>query len=393
MPPVMNNLLTNSLKSKKRVAVAMSGGVDSSVAAALLVEQGYDVIGLTMQLYDHGLATSKSKTCCAGQDIHDARRVAQKLGIPHYVLDYEKRFEADVIVPFAEAYQKGETPIPCVLCNQTVKFRDLIAAAKDIGAEALATGHYIRRVDQERAIIMRRAIDLSKDQSYFLFATTKDQLEYLRFPIGELTKAETRRLAEKYDLSIASKPDSQDICFVPTGSYTDIIEKFVPSEPSKGRFKHIDGRDLGPHDGIGHYTVGQRRGLRLGGEETPIYVISISPEDSTVVVGPREALAKTEVSLRDLNWLSIEGGHLQTSQDILARVRNTHEPVPATLDFNMLEKSATVKFKEPLYGVSPGQACVIYDGDQILGGGWIKADQKTDFLPLNKRLEVGALPA
>ncbi len=389
----MNNALEKSLNSKIRVAVAMSGGVDSSVAAALLVEQGYDVIGLTMQLYDHGEATSKSKTCCAGQDIHDAKRVAQKLGIPHYVLDYEKRFEAEVIVPFAEAYQRGETPIPCVLCNQTVKFRDLIAAAKDIGAQALATGHYIRRLDQQPAITMSRAVDRSKDQSYFLFATTRDQLEYLRFPIGELTKAETRRLAEKYDLSIAAKPDSQDICFVPTGSYTDIVEKFVPSEPSTGRFKHIDGRDLGPHDGIGHYTVGQRRGLRIGGEDTPIYVISINPKNNTVVVGPREALAKTEVSLRDLNWLALEDGHLQASREVLARVRNTHEPVPATLELNISKKLATVKFKEPLYGVSPGQACVLYDGDQILGGGWIKADQKYDFLPLNKRLEAEALPA
>ncbi|MBT5241446.1 MAG: tRNA 2-thiouridine(34) synthase MnmA [Rhodospirillaceae bacterium] len=373
--------------SKPRIAVAMSGGVDSSVCAALLVEQGYDVIGLTMQLYDHGAATSKSKTCCAGQDIHDAKRVADKVGIPHYVLDYEKRFEKDVIIPFAESYQRGETPIPCILCNQTVKFRDLIDAARDFGAEALATGHYIRRAEDEEAVSLHRAVDQSKDQSYFLFATTPEQLAFVRFPLGEISKAETRVLAEKFDLDIADKADSQDICFVPTGSYTNIVDKFGSGAASQGRFVHVDGHDMGEHNGIENYTVGQRRGLGLGGEAEPLYVIEIRLADHEVVVGPRADLAKHEIEVRDVNWLGAPGGVPETEMRIQARVRNTHEPVSALISQGAGAGQAKVSFDEPLYGVSPGQACVFYDGDQVLGGGWIMAGGTNMTVPHNKRNE------
>jgi tRNA-uridine 2-sulfurtransferase len=373
--------------SKPRIAVAMSGGVDSSVVAALMADQGYEVIGLTMQLYDHGAATSKSKTCCAGQDIHDARRVADKIGFPHYVLDYEKRFEKDVIIPFAESYQRGETPIPCILCNQTVKFRDLIHAARDIGAEALATGHYIRRVENDASVSMHRAFDQNRDQSYFLFATTCEQLSYLRFPLGELPKSETRDLAEKYGLSIANKPDSQDICFVPTGSYTKVVKKFGVNSLGHGRFLHINGQDMGEHNGIEHYTVGQRRGLGLGGETAPLYVVGINPEDNTVLVGPRAALATQEVRLRDLNWIGPEGEIHFQGRRVQARVRNTHEPVNCLLSSDLTTGETLVSFDEPLYGVSPGQACVIYDGDRVLGGGWIKAENRSAHIPHNKRME------
>ncbi|NKB44366.1 MAG: tRNA 2-thiouridine(34) synthase MnmA [Alphaproteobacteria bacterium] len=369
----------------------MSGGVDSSVCAALLVEQGYDVIGLTMQLYDHGAATSKSKTCCAGQDIHDAKRVADKVGIPHYVLDYEKRFEKDVIIPFAESYQRGETPIPCILCNQTVKFRDLIDAARDIGAEALATGHYIRRVEDNETVSLHRAIDQSKDQSYFLFATTPEQLAFVRFPLGDISKSETRALAEKFDLDIADKADSQDICFVPTGSYTGIVDKFRSGDPSKGRFVHVDGHDMGEHNGIEHYTVGQRRGLGLGGEAEPLYVVEIRPRNHQVVVGPRADLAKHEIDVRDVNWLGALGGVPEAETRIQARVRNTHEPVPALVSRGSRQDQAKVSFDEPLYGVSPGQACVFYDGDQVLGGGWIMPGGTNMTVPHNKRNEGAAV--
>lgn len=376
-----------------RIAVAMSGGVDSSVAAALLVEQGYDVVGLTMQLYDHGAATTKSKACCAGQDIYDARRVADRIGIPHYVLDYEKNFERDVIVPFAEAYRRGETPVPCILCNQTVKFRDLIDAARDFGAESLATGHYIRRVDSGQSVTMNRAVDRQRDQSYFLFATTREQLDYLRFPLGDLPKAETRRLAVAYELGVADKPDSQDICFVPDGRYTDVINKIGGSTGPGGRFVHIDGTEMGQHKGIEHYTVGQRRGLGLGGETEPLYVVAINPANQAVVVGPRRALAKEDVTIRDLNWLGEGPGCLAAGQRVHVRIRNTHEPVPGFVSYGSTSDHMKVSFDEPLYGVSPGQACVLYDGDQVLGGGWIRADQSYEYLPHNKRTEAAQTPA
>lgn len=366
----------------------MSGGVDSSVAAALLVEQGYDVVGLTMQLYDHGQATAKAKACCAGQDIYDAKRVAHKLSIPHYVLDYEKKFERDVIAPFAAAYRRGETPVPCILCNQTVKFRDLIDAARDFGAESLATGHYIRSVRDAEKPSLYRAVDRDKDQSYFLFATTKEQLGFLRFPLGEVPKSETRALAEKYELGVANKPDSQDICFVPAGRYTDIINKMGQGSQQLGRFVHIDGHDMGAHKGIEHYTVGQRRGLGLGGEAAPLYVVGINPTDQTVVVGPRAALAKEQVMLRDVNWLG-EGDEIPPEGQFLqVRIRNTHQPVPGHVKTGRAPGRACVTFDAPLFGVSPGQACVLYDGDRVLGGGWIQADEAHSHVPHNKRNEV-----
>lgn len=375
-----------------RIAVAMSGGVDSSVAAALLVEQGYDVVGLTMQLYDHGAATSKSKTCCAGQDIYDARRVADRIGIPHYVLDYEKTFERDVITPFAEAYGRGETPVPCILCNQTVKFRDMIDAAKDFGAESLATGHYIRRVENGRPSLYR-AVDRHRDQSYFLFATTRDQLEYLRFPLGELPKSDVRKLALKYELGVADKPDSQDICFVPDGKYAKVIKEIGLKTEKRGRFIHIDGRDMGEHKGIEHYTVGQRRGLGLGGELSPLYVVAIDPSNLSVFVGPQSALAKDAVTIRALNWLGYGPGLPDTGCSVYVRIRNTHEPVKGYIHAGVEDGQARVSFEEPLYGVSPGQACVLYDGDQVLGGGWIMADDTYIHLPHNKRAEeTQALP-
>ncbi len=365
----------------------MSGGVDSSVTAALLTEQGFEVVGLTMQLYDHGAATAKSKACCAGQDIYDARRVADRLGIPHYVLDYERRFEDAVIAPFAKSYLKGETPIPCVLCNQTVKFTDLIDAARKIGASALATGHYIRRQEMESGVTLYRAKDLDKDQSYFLFATTLNQLEYLRFPLGELTKAETRSVAQKFDLKVADKPESQDICFVPTGKYSNIVRKFMGKQNTAGRFFHVDGRDMGTHKGIENYTVGQRRGLGLGGEVDPLYVVAIIPEENSVIVGPKPAIAKSQIAVRDVNWIGPGTGVPPEGLSILARVRNTHDPVSAIIRPDDRDNRVIVEFGELLYGVSPGQACVFYDGDRVLGGGWIARSADAQFVPHNRREE------
>lgn len=378
---------TQQHSGSQRIAVAMSGGVDSSVTAALLAEQGYDVVGLTMQLYDHGVATNKSKSCCAGQDIYDARRVADKLGIHHYVLDYEARFEADVIGPFAQSYLRGETPIPCILCNQTVKFRDLIQAAKDIGATALATGHYVRRIEDRNGARLARAVDLDRDQSYFLFATTSAQLDFLRFPLGDLPKSETRRLAQSFNLDVADKPDSQDICFVPAGKYSDVVRRVEDASQTGGRFLHVDGRDMGAHNGIENYTVGQRRGLGLGGEAAPLYVVSVNPADNSVVVGPKSTLAKDQITLRDVNWLG-PGGYLPVSgMPIQVRVRNTHQPVHATVKASGKAGGALVVFDEPLFGVSPGQACVFYEGTTVLGGGWIINDNTGLTVPHNKRLE------
>ena len=389
-PRMTSNALNHS-KGKPRIAVAMSGGVDSSVAAAVLVAEGYDVVGLTMQLYDHGSETAQSKTCCAGQDIYDARRVADKIGIPHYVLDYEKRFEDSVIKPFAQSYLKGETPIPCILCNQTVKFHDLIGAAKNIGATALATGHYIQRIEDKSGVSLCRAKDREKDQSYFLFATTSEQLEFLRFPLGHLSKSDTRDLAKKYELRVAAKPESQDICFVPTGRYTKVVGKYSGEADTNGHFLHVDGRDLGAHGGIENYTVGQRRGLRLGGETAPLYVVAVNEKDNSVLVGPKSALAKSQIHVRDVNWLG-RGAYIPTDGiHIDARVRNTHEPVPAYLRPHENPKQAIVEFEQPLFGVSPGQACVFYLDDYVVGGGWIVRDEAEHFVPHNKRLESRAV--
>jgi tRNA-uridine 2-sulfurtransferase len=357
-----------------RIVVAMSGGVDSSVTAALLADAGYDVVGITLQLYDHGQAVGRTKSCCAGQDIHDARRVADAIGIPHYVLDYESRFRAAVIDDFADSYLRGETPIPCVRCNETVKFRDLVATAKDLGAAALATGHYVRRARGPHGPELHRAADPGRDQSYFLFATTAEQLDYLRFPLGGLPKAETRALAERFDLPVAAKPDSQDICFVPQGRYADVVEKLRPGAADPGEIVDRAGRVLGRHEGIIHYTVGQRRGIGLGGDVgggEALYVLRIEPETRRVVVGPKAALAKAALVLGEVNWL---GGPAIPAEGLAcrAKIRSVSEPVAVRV--RPTGGGVRVIFDEPQFGVSPGQACVLYEGDRVLGGGWIRRE-------------------
>jgi tRNA-specific 2-thiouridylase len=352
----------------------MSGGVDSSVVAALLAEAGYDVVGVTLQLYDHGEATHRSGACCAGRDIHDARRVAEHLGIPHYVLDFEERFRTAVIESFADSYLSGETPVPCIACNQTVKFSDLMATARELGAAALATGHYIetRRVGGRWQ--MFRPVDADRDQSYFLFATTPEQLAFARFPLGAMSKAETRALAHRFGLPVADKADSQDICFVPTGRYADIIERLRPGAVESGEIVHLDGRVLGRHEGIVHYTIGQRRGLALGGREgtdnDPLYVVRLEPATRRVVVGPRSALGRDEIALYDVNWI---GPVMTGALDVQVRVRSSQTLRPAAIE--LTGAGAVVRFAEPEVGVSPGQACVVYDsatGSRVLGGGFIK---------------------
>lgn len=369
----MNSLGLSKRPQDTRVVVAMSGGVDSSVTAAVLREEGYDVVGITLQLYDHGLALQKPGACCAGQDIYDARQVADRIGIPHYVLDYEGRFSQDVMDDFADSYLRGETPIPCVRCNQRVKFRDLLNTARDLGADALATGHYVRRIAGPQGAELHRAVDPAKDQSYFLFATTREQLEFLRFPLGGLTKPETRALAERHGLEVAAKPDSQDICFVPNGNYAEVVAKLRPGSVEPGDIVHVDGRVLGRHKGVVHYTVGQRKGLGIGGirgqEEEALYVVRLEPARRRVVVGPRRDLARSLVMVRDVNWLGpdlAEGDGIEVS----VKLRSA-QPAPAAIWRAGPDGSARVELQEPQHGIAPGQACVVYLGDRVLGGGWI----------------------
>jgi tRNA-specific 2-thiouridylase len=356
-----------------RVVAAMSGGVDSSVVAAMLKAEGYDVIGITLQLYDHGAAIEKKGACCAGQDIHDARNVADRIGIPHYVLDYESRFREQVMEDFADTYLAGSTPIPCIRCNQTVKFSDLLRTAKELGADCLATGHYIRRTMGEHGPELHRARDASRDQSYFLFATTRAQLDYIRFPLGDLPKTEVRELAEKFALPVAAKPDSQDICFVPEGSYAKVVEKLRPGSGRAGDIQHIDGRVLGEHEGVIHYTIGQRRGLGVATGE-PLFVVKIDAPKRRVLVGPREALMTRGLLLEELNWLgqgSLEDA-AHAGASVLIRVRSTRPPVPGRLGFE--DGQPAVFFDAPEEGVARGQAAVLYNpegGSRILGGGFI----------------------
>ncbi|HMO42865.1 MAG TPA: tRNA 2-thiouridine(34) synthase MnmA [Phenylobacterium sp.] len=364
------------LPAGARVVAAMSGGVDSTVTAALLKRAGYDVVGVTLQLYDHGVAVAKKGACCAGQDIHDARTAAAAIGIPHYVLDYESRFRQEVMEDFADAYLRGETPIPCVRCNQTVKFRDLLDVARDLGAEALAPGHYVRRAVGGNRPRLQRAVDPTRDQSYFLFATTPEQLDFLRFPLGGLPKSEVRRVAAELGLAVADKPDSQDICFVPEGRYTTVIDRLRPQGAEPGDIVHVDGRVLGRHEGVTRYTIGQRRGLNIAVGE-PLFVVRIDADRRQVIVGPREALLTAALTLKEANWLG-ESASLEAAcaeaRPVLARVRSTREPAPARLA--LVDGEPGLIFDAPEEGVAPGQACVLYapeDPDRVLGGGFIAA--------------------
>ncbi len=345
----------------KRIVVAMSGGVDSSVVAALAARTGAETIGVTLQLYDHGSAVKRAGACCAGQDIRDARAVADKLGIAHYVFDHESRFRESVIDHFADEYMAGRTPIPCVRCNMGVKFTDLFRLARELGADCLATGHYVRRVEGPLGAELHRAADPARDQSYFLFATTQGQLDYLRFPLGGMPKPHVRAIAQEMGLIVAMKPDSQDICFVPDGDYASVVRKIRPDAEVGGDIVHLDGRILGQHKGLIHYTVGQRKGLEVGGQPVPLYVIRLDAATQRVIVGPRAALAVPAARIIDANWLTDIG-----NRSVMAKVRSMSRPVPARLDGEWL------RFDMPEYGVAPGQAAVLYDGDRVLGGGWIE---------------------
>lgn len=355
-----------------RIVVGMSGGVDSSVTAALLARAGFEVIGITLQLYDHGAAISRKGACCAGRDILDARRVAEHIGIAHYVLDFEERFRKAVIDDFADTYLMGETPIPCIRCNQTVKFSDLLERALDLGADALATGHYARRIEGPSGPELRRGVDPARDQSYFLFATTARQLGHLIFPLGGMPKDETRRLAAELGLPVADKPDSQDICFVPDGDYGRLVAKLRPGALTPGAIVDTAGQIVGRHDGIINFTVGQRRGLQIGGQAEPLFVLRLDAERAEVVVGPRSALARQLVRLGTTNWLdtAITPG---IERAVAVKLRSTQPPVPALLTIPGAGIAELV-LAEPVFGVAPGQAGVVYDGDRVLGGGWILRD-------------------
>ncbi|MGF1550422.1 MAG: tRNA 2-thiouridine(34) synthase MnmA [Sphingomonadaceae bacterium] len=349
-----------------RIVVAMSGGVDSSVVAALAAQSGAEVIGVTMQLYDHGEAVARAKSCCAGRDIYDARAVADRLGIAHYVLDYESRFRDSVIERFAEEYARGRTPIPCVSCNQGVKFTDLLAFARGLGADCLATGHYVSRIEGAEGPELHRAADPARDQSYFLFATTRGQLDMLRFPLGDLPKPRVRAIAAALKLEVAAKPDSQDICFVPGGDYAAVVKKLRPETAAEGEIVDLSGRRLGTHAGLVHFTVGQRRGLDIGGQAEPLYVVRLEPEKGRVVVGPKRALAVEAVRLAGLNWLGED-----QREGLAVKVRSLARPAPARIERGDGGR-ATVSFAAPEFGVAPGQAAVVYEGERVLGGGWIE---------------------
>lgn len=368
MTEPLNSLGFAKPPAETRVVVAMSGGVDSSVVAALLHEQGYEVIGVTLQLYDHGAAIEKKGACCAGQDIYDAKRIAEAKGFPHYVLNYESKFKDSVIEEFADSYLRGETPVPCIQCNQTVKFRDLLAVAKDLGADCMATGHYIQRVMNNNRADMLRAVDPGKDQSYFLFATSQEQLNFLRFPLGGWTKDITRDHAQRLGLITADKPDSQDICFVPGGDYTKIVKALRPEAATPGTIVHLDGRVLGKHDGVIGYTIGQRKGLGIGGghdeENTPLYVVKLDPASAKIIVGPKEALACDTLHLKDCNWLDPD------APNVLLKFRSMMTPIAARVARNN-NGTATLSLETPQYGIAPGQAAACYSGERMIGGGWI----------------------
>ncbi|QGZ93605.1 tRNA 2-thiouridine(34) synthase MnmA [Terricaulis silvestris] len=372
----LNSLGFAKPPAQTRVVAAMSGGVDSSVVAAMLAREGYDVVGVTLQLYDHGAAINKAGSCCAGQDIHDARRVADSMGFPHYVLDYESRFRNAVMEDFADTYLAGATPIPCVRCNQTVKFKDLKRVAEELGADCLATGHYVRRVESDHGAELHRAADANRDQTYFLFATTREQLDFLRFPLGDKPKSDVRALAAELGLRVAEKPDSQDICFVPQGKYQAVVEKLRPGAIEPGDIVHVDGRVMGRHDGVINFTVGQRRGLGVATGE-PLFVVKLNAAAKRVIVGPREALGVSRIALKDVNWIG-ENAAVEDQLDgrpILVRVRSTRPPVPARLSVGA---GWSVLLDAPEEGVAPGQAAVFYDPGttRVLGGGWIAATER-----------------
>ncbi|MGB8817330.1 MAG: tRNA 2-thiouridine(34) synthase MnmA [Rhizobiaceae bacterium] len=375
----MNSLDLPKRPEETRIVVAMSGGVDSSVVAGLLKGEGYDVVGVTLQLYDHGAATHRAGSCCAGQDIEDARRVCESLAIPHYVLNYEERFRKAVIDPFAEAYALGETPIPCVSCNQTVKFADLLQTARELGADALATGHYIRSRQNGPHRALYRPVDANRDQSYFLFATTQDQIDYLRFPLGGMDKPSVRKIAEDMGLIVAAKQDSQDICFVPQGKYSDVIAKLKPNAISDGEIVHMDGRVLGRHHGILNFTIGQRRGIGIATGE-PLFVVHLDADRSRVIVGPREALETHRIVLRDMNWLGDTplASIPAAGMELFAKVRSSRPPKPAVLRYQ--DAVATVELLDGESGIAPGQACVLYSDDgneaRVLGGGFIARSER-----------------